>query len=169
MHPGVSCSPQTSHSSTSLLCLSITCSAFLPLWGHWTCFSQSSSFSLACSLVPEEQLCPCVPGHEHPSVCVCLQPGEGAAGSTSRRAGAQIERVLGPEAIPSPVLPAAVGLLLVEREHMLCSTHPVLWFHCPNSLCLLWRAQVLKAEFLTSLLLYRVHKNIQKKWVSVLL
>lgn len=61
------------------------------------------------------------------SLCVCVvQPGEGAAGSTSSRAGVQIERVFGPEAIPSPVLPAAVGLLLVEREHMLCSTHPVL-------------------------------------------
>lgn len=100
-------------------------------------------------------------------VCVCVfsAAGEGAAGSTSSRAGAQIERVFGPEAIPSPVLPAAVGLLLVEREHMLCSTHPVLWFHCPNSLCLLWWVQVLKLAFLTSLFLYRVRKNVQKKWV----
>lgn len=34
--------------------------------------------SLACSLVPGELLCPCVPGHEHPCVCVC-----GAAGGRS--------------------------------------------------------------------------------------
>lgn len=60
------------------------------------------------------------------SLCVCSAAREGAAGSTSSRAGMQIERVFGPEAIPSPVLPAAVGLLLVEREHLLCSTHPVL-------------------------------------------
>lgn len=54
------------------------------------------------------------------------QPGAGAAGSTSSRAGVQIEQVFGPEAIQSPILPAAVGSLLVEMEHMLYTSSPVI-------------------------------------------
>lgn len=46
------------------------------------------------------------------------QPGAGAAGSTSSRAGVQIEQVFGLEAICSTILPT-VGLLLMEAEHML--------------------------------------------------
>lgn len=129
MHPeasGISSFSEISHSSTSPATSQLYLQCFGSAVGpERTYFSQTRSFSLACSQVPKELLCPSVPGHERSCGCV-RQPGKGAAGSTSSRAGVQIEQVFGPEAIRSPILPAAVGSLLVEMEHMLHSIHPML-------------------------------------------
>lgn len=128
--PGTSYFWETSYSVTSLLCLSFTYSVLVQLWSQWTCFSQTTSFSPACSQVPKELLCPSLPGHERPHSCV-KQPGEEVAESTSSHAGVQIKQVFGPEAICSPILPAAVGSLLLEIEHMLHSVHPICDFITP--------------------------------------